>query len=687
MWSRFEKLKDNITQIASDVLDSQDELDGEGAPEDGSFEGYYNEDLKSAHTRDSDDEGGNFPPTELDYYNDKGDKLQIDPEAAMKKYNALLEEKEMEVSILREENKLLKEQFLINSTKRDALFNDQNKERMNGHFGDLKEHLQRDEASVEKEDREPEIEKVLDDNSIVANRFESPQTIKLELSSSDSEVVNGLEESVPLLSEVESKDDKFQDTSSVEELNTPKAEDEQVVSLSEKLRASEEVCCSLQKRLEDVSIERDALSNKLEDVSIERDELSKKLEEISLEPEILPKKLEDALLERDTLVKKVEELSIERDKAIQNLGRLRQNLLDMESTTSEKMDNDSFLIGDLELRLKTAEDCVGQLQQALAKSQDELEQAYRKNVLRTMDTNEEMELLKQRLQTCSEALEAKDMELANLQSALGQYYAESDAQERLESELRAVKELNARLTRDLKIAEGTIDLKVQELEAVTKKLGNADSVNEELKHNMHTLEQQVLKLRAALEQSITSLNRMSSDSDFYVDRRIVIKLLVTYFERHHSREVLDLMVRMLGFSEEDKRRVGVAQQSARGGGMVRSVFGMPGRIVGGILGGSESDPYARPTPGDNQSFADLWIDFLLKESQERERRERGGGGINPAPGSPMANVTRSMPSSPSGGQCHRPSHSFSNFPSPFLPPRPNRVSSSSDLQTIPTGDP
>lgn len=29
---------------------------------------------------------------------------------------------------------------------------------------------------------------VLDDNSIVANRFESPQTIKLELSSSDSEV-------------------------------------------------------------------------------------------------------------------------------------------------------------------------------------------------------------------------------------------------------------------------------------------------------------------------------------------------------------------------------------------------------------------------------------------------------------------------------------------------------------------
>lgn len=99
-----------------------------------------------------------------------------------------------------------------------------------------------------------------------------------------------------------------------------------------------------------------------------------------------------------------------------------------ESTTSEKMDNDSILIGDLELRLKTAEDLVGQLQQALASCQEDLAQATRRSDLKSMDTSEEIQLLKQRLQACSEALESKDMELANLQSALGQYYAESDAQ-------------------------------------------------------------------------------------------------------------------------------------------------------------------------------------------------------------------------------------------------------------------
>lgn len=39
----------------------------------------------------------------------------------MAKYTGLLEERETEVSILREENRLLKEQLLLNCTKLDAL--------------------------------------------------------------------------------------------------------------------------------------------------------------------------------------------------------------------------------------------------------------------------------------------------------------------------------------------------------------------------------------------------------------------------------------------------------------------------------------------------------------------------------------------------------------------------------------
>jgi hypothetical protein len=84
-------------------------------------------------------------------------------------------------------------------------------------------------------------------------------------------------------------------------------------------------------------------------------------------------------------------------------------------------------------------------------------------------------------------------------------------------------------------------------------------------------------------------------------------------------QVLDLMVRMLGFSEEDKQRIGFAQSNA-GKGVVRGVLGLPGRLVGGIVGGNSA---GKPTQAsqDNQSFADLWVDFLLKETEEREKRE------------------------------------------------------------------
>lgn len=54
------------------------------------------------------------------------------------------------------------------------------------------------------------------------------------------------------------------------------------------------------------------------------------------------------------------------------------------------------------------------------------------------------------------------------------------------------------------------------------------------------------------------------------------------------------MVRMLGFTDEDKQRIGLAQQG-NGKGVVRGVLGLPGRLVGGILGsGSETSTAMAP---------------------------------------------------------------------------------------------
>lgn len=64
-----------------------------------------------------------------------------------------------------------------------------------------------------------------------------------------------------------------------------------------------------------------------------------------------------------------------------------------------------------------------------------------------------------------------------------------------------------------------------------------------------------------------------------------------------NEQVLDLMVRMLGFSDDDKQRIGASQQGA-GKGVVRGVLGFPGRLVGGIMGGSSAGTPANMASDD-----------------------------------------------------------------------------------------
>jgi len=71
------------------------------------------------------------------------------------------------------------------------------------------------------------------------------------------------------------------------------------------------------------------------------------------------------------------------------------------------------------------------------------------------------------------------------------------------------------------------------------------------------------------------------------------------------------MVRMLGFSEEDKQRIGVAQQGP-GKGVVRGVLGLPGRLVGGILGGVGSTESAAYVGSDNQVISSRLVFVYLQ---------------------------------------------------------------------------
>lgn len=61
-------------------------------------------------------------------------------------------------------------------------------------------------------------------------------------------------------------------------------------------------------------------------------------------------------------------------------------------------------------------------------------------------------------------------------------------------------------------------MKDKEKEELLEKLALQQKKVSESQEQSHKLEADVLMLRRALEQSLTRLNRMSSDSDYYVDR-------------------------------------------------------------------------------------------------------------------------------------------------------------------------
>uniref|UniRef100_A0A0R0IIW4 GRIP domain-containing protein n=1 Tax=Glycine max TaxID=3847 RepID=A0A0R0IIW4_SOYBN len=320
------------------------------------------------------------------------------------------------------------------------------------------------------------------------------------------------------------------------------------------------------------------------------------------------------------LSKELKETQKERDKAVQELTRLKQHLLEKEFEESEKMDEDFKIIEELRDSNNYLRAQITHLERTLKQataSQEKLTMANDNEILKSREIIDD---LNKKLTNCMSTIDAKNTELLNLQTALGQYYAEIEAKEHLEGDLARAKEETSKLSQLLKDADCRANVLISEKEEILAKLSRSEKVQSEWRSRVSKLEEDNSRLRLAVEQSMTRLNRMSVDSDFLVDRRIVIKLLVTYFQRNHSKEVLDLMVRMLGFSNEDKQRIGVAQQGP-GKGVVRGVLGLPGRLVGGILGGSGSSESAANVGADNQSFADLWVDFLLKETQEREKRE------------------------------------------------------------------
>ncbi|KAM0906377.1 hypothetical protein ACQ4PT_016802 [Festuca glaucescens] len=381
------------------------------------------------------------------------------------------------------------------------------------------------------------------------------------------------------------------------------------------LQSLRNMLMALQKENSDLKIMKGRLETDLTSMK----SISQKVDDTASDVDNFPD-VQKVKEEMNSLKKALQDTSHERDRALQNLSRLKQHLLDKDLEDQEKMDEDSKVIEELRVICEQQRGHIVQLERALKIEMAKQEESKKIINDEHLRSNEQIEDLKYKLANCMNALESKDVELLNLQTALGQYYAESEAKDRIGGDLAMAKEELAKLSESLMVANQAIEISRREKDQTVTKLSQAERMLLDGKRSMQKLEDDNSRLRRALEQSMTTVNRMSLDSDNSVDRRIVIKLLVTYFQRNHSKEVLDLMVRMLGFSEEDKQRIGSAQSNA-GKGVVRGVLGLPRRLVGGIVGGNSAGKSTHVSQDNQESFADLWVDFLLKETEEREKQK------------------------------------------------------------------
>jgi len=91
------------------------------------------------------------------------------------------------------------------------------------------------------------------------------------------------------------------------------------------------------------------------------------------------------------------------------------------------MDEDSKLIEELRVVCEQQRAHIMQLERALKVEMAKQEENKKIVSEEYQRSNEQIEDLKYKLASCMSALESKNVELLNLQTALGQYYAESEA--------------------------------------------------------------------------------------------------------------------------------------------------------------------------------------------------------------------------------------------------------------------
>lgn len=279
---------------------------------------------------------------------------------------------------------------------------------------------------------------------------------------------------------------------------------------------------------------------------------------------------------------------------------------------------------------------TAQLTEQVARLRRELQMAVAERDTRVNEMQEKMRAQRDALRQAQldlDAAEALAADYAALQKALDAKTSECDAQAQAMDNLQMVLDQFQSQSRD-EVDQLRVELREQkavaeegrraldDLSAVTSSLREAEDNIGQLEERLRSSRKYALQvendnatLRHAMQQTIDRIRNFSSDENL-VDRRLVNKLLVTFLEKKASDEVLNLMIRMLGFTDDQKRLILQSQRP-------RSLLGSFSSLIPKPYDADEYDASPPRNPAETQNLADLWVNFLLKETGSR-RASRAG---------------------------------------------------------------
>ena len=323
-----------------------------------------------------------------------------------------------------------------------------------------------------------------------------------------------------------------------------------------------------------------------------------------------------------------------RERAERAAEKARKHLMERESEEEER---DAYM-ANLEEQVQVAQN------QAL-------------DARRSAESDEKVTELQARLEEARRAASAhqgalaeREAELQRLHAVLGQLSADSELLERREAELAtaALQIGEAQAERDA--ARRAAEAAAQETEAARQDTRRALEGQVHLRDRCGALHEDTFKLKKALEEAYRQIKGSQLSSGQMVDRQIVSKLLLTYFEREQAPEVLAVMMGVLAMEEGAKDRVKAAHLRARKG-LLKTVSRAPIALVkGGLqLATKPLEIGASPQPGD-ATMGDMWLDFLTQDMEaEAEGAQVTVRASDPQESAPGGSTAMVPPGAPAGG--------------------------------------